>query len=178
MRFAGKLGLAVLDGAVEGVISGALKAVGTKGLELMIDHDYYIVESIFYSARHQFDYNSLERGVQLSADEAAKLESLRAGMMKTVLPLLGMVRFVASKFPVKAVEAKLTPEWFLEKGNRRFPVLVRAVNKKGDKGRKWLERQVKEIREYSVGRLVWSDREGRMVNISELKAEGVIAKKT
>lgn len=130
----------------------------------MIDNDWYIINAIFYASRRQPVYPA-----ELSEKEVARLEQMRATMMKTVLPLLGMVRFVASKFPPEAVEAKLTPEWFLDKGRKRFPVLVRVVKGKGEKGQRWLERQVEEIRKYCVGKLVWSEKLEKMVDISELK---------
>jgi len=148
-------------------VQGALKAIGTRGLEVMIDHDWYLIESIFYSVRYQPNYPS-----ELSEKEIAKLERMRATMLKTVLPILGMVRFVASKFPPEAVEAKVTPDWLLGKGKKRFPQLVRVVKKKGEKARKWLEKQSREIVLYATGRLVWDDQKKQLVEVTKVEVRG------
>lgn len=165
LRLTGKLGLAVLEAALEGAISGAVKALGPESLDLMIDKNYYIVDSIFYSIRHQPTYPP-----ELSEEQIARLEWMRAAMSRTVLPLLGMVRFVASKFPPEAVEQKVTPEWLLKRGKEKFPELVTRVRAKGKRGRWWLERQAEEIRAYATGRTYWSEEERKLIIVNPRKA--------
>lgn len=158
LHLAGKLGIAILEATLEGAISGAVKALGPKSLDLMIDKNYYIIDSIFYATRHQPTYPP-----EISEEQVARLEMMRTTMSRTVLPLLGMVRFVASKFPPEAVEAKVTPDWLLKRGKEKFPELVTRVRGKGEKGRRWLKNQAEELRAYATGRTYWNEKERKLI---------------
>jgi hypothetical protein len=165
ISFIPKLSIAVLEATLEGAIQGAVKALGPKTLDLMIDKNFYIIDAIFYATRHQPTYPP-----ELSREQVARLEMIRATMSKTVLPLLGMVKFVASKFPPEAVEAKVTPDWLLRRGDQRFPELSERVRAKGERGRWWLEKQAEELRAYATGRAYWSEEERKLVIVNPKKA--------
>ena len=98
-------------------------------------------------------------------------ERMRRSLVKTVLPVLGLARTVASRFPASAIESKVTPEWLIEKGKKRFPELIAVIEKYGERGRKWLQRQSQEIVLYLTGRLVYDVKSGRMVRVERIKAE-------
>lgn len=161
LRLGSKLGIAILEGSLEGAISGAVKAIGAENLGILVDNNWFIIESIFYSIRHP----PVEVYKQLNPKEVPKLEQIRGTLTKTVLPLLGMVKFVASKFPPSAIEYKVTPEWLLKRGRKRFPTLVRVVEKRGEKGQEWMKSQCREIVLFATGRLVWDDSSKTMIEV-------------
>jgi len=133
--------------------------VGEEKLSLFIDNDYTVLEAIFSSLQRP----PIEVYLKMDPAEAAKLEAFRRNMSRTVLPLLGFARRIASNFPADAVESKVTPEWLLGKGRAKFPKLVEVVEKHGDKGRRWLEKQCREIVDYLLGRLAYDPKTGKMV---------------
>jgi len=167
VRFSGKLGIKLLEGSLEGLIQGLLKCISAERLSILIENNWTILESIFYNLNRV----PTDAYAKLTPKEAAMVERIRRGMTRTVLPVLGMARTVASKFPPSAVESKVTPDWLLEKGRKRFPELVAVVEKHGERGRQWLERQSKEIALYLTGRLVYDARSGKMVEVRRVQVE-------
>jgi len=65
----------------------------------------------------------------------------------------------------------VTADWLLEKERKRFPELAAVVEKYGDRGRRWLERQSKEIALYLTGQLVYDARSGKMVEVRRVQVE-------
>lgn len=113
--------------------------------------------------RHRPEYPK-----ELSQEEVARLEKARAGMTRTVLPLLGMAKTIASKLPRSFIEERLDGGWLMRRANERFPILAERVKAHGEKGEKWLEKQAKEISGFLTGKLLWDDRQRRMVRAGKV----------
>lgn len=151
VRFASKLSLKILEGAIEGLINGVVNAIGEEKLSVLIENDRDILACIFSGMiRPPVDYYQ-----RIPLEEAQKIERIRRSMAKTVLPVLGMARTMASKFPSEAVEKKITAEWLMSKGEKKFPKLVEVVKAHGEKGRRWVERQADQIRDFMLGRITF-----------------------
>lgn len=174
IRFAGKLGLKILEGALEGLIKGMLKCFGPERLSMFVESDWNILEGVFYGLYRP----PIEAYKQMDPREVMKAERVRRSLAKTVLPVIGMARNIASRFPAEAVEKKVTAEWLLGKGEKYFPEIVDVVEKHGDKGRAWVERQAEQIRLYLTGRIVYHPGLLRFVTAEEMKAIVAEAAKT
>lgn len=90
-------------------------------------------------------------------------------LKRMVLPGLERAKWLASKFGTSAIEEKVTAEWLIGKGEETRPVIIEILNARGEAGRRWLEKQAEQFREFFCGRLVWSDALKRMVSVEELK---------
>jgi hypothetical protein len=157
-RFVSKLPTTILEASIEGTISGLLKCISPKDASLLIKHDCYIIESIFASRSRP-----LYESKNLTKEEIEKAERARAVIpWKQIDWLLERVRFIASQYSPEAVERKITPEWLMKKGEKRFPELVREVEK-SEYGWVWLENQAEELKLFVLGRIAWSDSAKRMV---------------
>lgn len=142
---------------------GMLKAVGPKALDVMVTHNYHTIDTIFYSIQHRPNY---ERDTpHLSKEEIEKMEAMRRQLPKMVLPVLGMVRKLAERFPPETVEAKVTREWLLKRAERSQPEVAGLLKGYGEQGEKWLEEEAKQIRLYLLGRLVWDPASRHMVEV-------------
>jgi hypothetical protein len=163
--FSSKLGIGILEAAVEGLVEGGLKVLGPEKLRLMVDNHWFLMESIFFCA-----YNiPVEAYAKMSKEEVLKAEKVRISLAKSILPVVGMTKRVASMFPPKAVEAKITPKWLIVRGEKRFPELVEVWRNSGGKGEKWLQEQADEIVGFLTGRLVYSPWHRKMVSPDVLK---------
>ena len=164
-RVSTKLGIKLLEAVVEGLVEGALNVLGPEKAQLLVDNDWYIIETMFYASTNI----PVEGYKKMKPEEIQKAEQMRKALAKTVLPVLGMAKFVASKFPVEAVEAKVTPEWLIKRGEERFPEIVKVWKDTEEKGEQWLEKQAAEIVGYLTGRIIYSPQQRIMVPIEELK---------
>jgi hypothetical protein len=134
--------------------------VGEEKLGIFIENDYNILEAFFYGLQR----SPVEAYQKMDLKEVAKIERFRRNMSRTVLPMLGFARKVAASFPPEAVEEKVTPEWLLSKGRVKFPKLANVVERYGERGRAWLDRQCRQIVDYLLGRTVYDPKTGRMVD--------------
>lgn len=144
---------------MEETLQGLLRIISPKYLGVMVDNGWLLIESMFYAIRRP----PTEYYEKMDPEEAHRVERVRALGEKFGLPLLGMLRYVASHFPYEAVEEKVTPEWMRRRGRDKFPELIKVIEKKGGAGDKWLSSQCREIVQFSTGRLVWSDAKETMV---------------
>jgi hypothetical protein len=112
----------------------------------------------------------------MAAGDVEKVERIRLAAARTILPVINMAKQIASCFPPEDVEAKVTADWLLKKGEIYFPELVQVVNKYGEKGRAWVERQAEEVRKFLTGKIVFHPQKLRFVSVEELKAEIAKAK--
>lgn len=133
----------------------------------MISRNWFILESLFYAMRYKPEYPA-----ELSSEEIIRAEGARTGMVKTVLPLLGMAKTIASKLPSSLIEEKLDGAWLMRRAKEKFPVLAERVEVHGEQGEKWLQKQAKEIRWFLMGKLRWDDRRRKLVRFRK------VAKKT
>ena len=131
-----------------------------KHLGYMIDHGYLVIESMYFAIRHPPEYYE-----KMDPEEAKKVEKTRMFGARVGLPLLGMMRVVARQFPYKAVEEKVRPEWVKRRGREKFPELVEVLEAKGPAGEKWLQAQCREIVQFAMGTITWSDAQEKMVPV-------------
>jgi hypothetical protein len=165
-RFSANLGLKLLEGALNGLVSGLLKSFGADKLSLFIENDWHIIESVYFGLHKP----PLEVYAKLSPDEVSSLESFRQNLAKTVLPLLGFARSVASYFPPEAVESKVTADWLLRRAQRHLQ-LLQVIERYGERGRRWLEKEAEQIRDYLLGRVVFDPNKLRFVKVEEQVAK-------
>jgi len=103
----------------------------------------------------------------LKIPEIKEIEGNRRRLRKTVIPIFGMARSFASRFPPEYLDNYLTGEWLYNQIRKRFPDVAKVIDECGEEGRKWLENQAWEIRMYLTGRLVWDQNEGRFISKEE-----------
>ena len=125
--------------------------MGPERLSIMIENDYSVLESLFHA--YYGPPPDAYRG--LSAEEAARLEAFRRRAARAALSALGAAKMIASRLPPSAVEMKVTADWLLQKGRLKQPELVEAVERYGERGRRWLERQARQIVDFLLGRVAY-----------------------
>jgi len=102
----------------------------------------------------------------LKLKEIKKLENFRKRLGKTILPVFGMARNIASRFPKEYIDQYLTGEWLYKQAVKRHPEIAKIIDE-SENGREWLENQAREIREYITGRLVWDPKRLKLVSVEE-----------
>jgi hypothetical protein len=145
--------------------------MGSERLSLFIENDWNILGGVFYGLHRP----PIEAYQKMTLQEIAKAERVRQNLAHTVLPVIGMARRIAASFPASTVEAKVTADWLIEKGEKYFPEIVAVIKQHGDKGNAWIEKQAEEIRQFLTGKIVFHPQKLCFVKVEELKAE--IAKK-
>ena len=175
MKIVGKVGLKILEAAIEGLVKGVLNLMGPEKLNMFIENDWNILESIFYGLCR----SPSEVYKNMSPEEVSKTERIRHNLARTVLPIIGMAQKVARSFPPEAVESKVTAEWLMRRGREKFPELIEIVESHGDRGRAWLDRQAKQICDYLTGKIVYHpvklkfvSREEMIIEIQRIKKHG------
>lgn len=139
-----------------------LRVLGPDKLQLLIDNDWYLIESIFYGA-----YTAPpEESAKTRPEEAAQGERYMVGVARVALPLLGWTRNIASMFPPDAVSRKVTPEWLISRGEKHYPEVVAVWRGSGERGERWLKVQAKEIADYLIGRAAYDVNQQKMVMIA------------
>lgn len=149
---------------MEAAVDTMLKAFGPEKINLFIDNEWYIINSIYYNfLGYQPDYSKMD----LSQKELEKAEKVRRSefLKRMVIPALERARWLAAKFPSKIIEEKITPEWLMKKGEENRPVIAEVVKARGEKGRLWLERQCAEFILFFTGRLIWSNEHRRLIMV-------------
>jgi hypothetical protein len=144
------------------VVDGAMKAIGPKGIQLLIDNDKYIIGCIMSSYMKKSKYPT-----NMNKEEIQKLEQSSQGMMKWVVMGLTMVRDIAGKFPEEMVRSKITPEWLVWRGKQKYPEIIEQIALNGIKGARWLSNQSEEICLFCLGRLIWSDEADGLVEVKQ-----------
>ncbi len=153
---------------MEGFINGALKGCMTllfsrfepEKLEWMIDKmDLPITSAYHHSNNLPWEKDGL------SPEDIAKVESFRKGtfLTKRVIPLLENVRRYGRNIPLAALQQKINPEWMKTQGFEKYPQLLKVIEKKGEKGEEYLRLVCMEIILYVTGRLIWDEKNKRMV---------------
>ena len=133
---------------VNGALSGVFRAVGPKGITIMIKRRWHVLPSVLYAASHKPDYPP-----ELTPEEVAELERFRLTLMKTIIPALGMAKTIASRFPPEVIEQKITAEWILKKLEERHPGIAKAIKDHGEEGMRWLEEEALILRNFLLGRI-------------------------
>jgi len=146
-RRAGKLGNKLFEATLNGLVSGSFRAVGPKGIQLMIKNNWHTIPMILYALTN----NSPKYPKELSEKEIAKLENMRRNLARMVLPVLGMARRIAANFPPELVEQKITGEWLMQKLEEKHPQIAKIV-KEQENWQKWINEEAVIIRLYLIGR--------------------------
>ncbi len=141
--------------------------MGAERLSLFIENDWNILESVFYGLHRP----PVEAYQKMTPEEIAKAERVRQNLARTVFPVIGMARRIAANFPAETVEAKVTAEWLMEKGEKYFPEIVAVIKQHGEKGNDWVHKQAEEIRQFLTGKIVFHPQKLCFVKVEELKAE-------
>jgi hypothetical protein len=166
-KTASKLGLKILEASLEGLIKGLLKTMGPERLSLFIENDWNILGSVFYGLYRP----PIEAYQKMTPEEIVKVERVRRNLARTVLPVIGMARRMAASFPASTVEAKVTADWLMEKGEKYFPEIMAVIKQHGDRGNDWVHKQAQEIREFLTGKIVYHPQRLCFVKVEELNAE-------
>jgi hypothetical protein len=152
----------MLEAAVEGLVDGVLKVLGPERAKLLIDNDWYLVESIFYGACSV----PIDEYVKMQPEEVLQGERYRVGVARVALPILGWSRNIARMFPPKEIERKVTPEWLIARGERQYPELLKVWRDSGEKGDRWLAGQSRELVNFLTGRIVYDVAQRKMVALA------------
>jgi hypothetical protein len=139
---------------------------------MFIENDWNILEGFFYGLSRP----PTEAYEKMKPEEVAKAERIRKGLASTVLPVINMALRVARSFPSEAVESKVTADWLLERSRKHFPELAAVIDRYGDKGRIWLERQAEQIRLYLTGKIAYHPVKLKFVTKEEILAEQIAKK--
>ena len=146
---ASRITFKLLEGALNGLISGVFNSFGPRGVRILIEKDLHTIPSILYALSRRPNYEELG----LTPEEVEKLEHMRHSLLrKTVLPIMGLARKIASQFPPEAVEQKVTAEWIYGKIKKRHPEIAEIIDEHGEKGWKWLDKEAKIIVKYLTGK--------------------------
>jgi hypothetical protein len=137
---------------------------------MFIENDWNILEAFFYGLCRP----PVEAYEKMTPEEVKKAEKVRSMMGRTILPIINLALKTARSFPPEAVESKVTAEWLLKRSRDHFPELAAVIDKYGDKGRAWLERQAEQIRLYLTGKIAFHPVKLKFVTKEEILAEQVI----
>jgi hypothetical protein len=113
-----------------------------KHLQIMINHDWYVIESILWAAKQQPNYPP-----ELSEEEMNHMEASRLRMTRMAMASLGFARMIASRFPRPLVEEYLNTEYAFKWLKNKRPELLPILET--EEGRRWLENEVeRDIKPY------------------------------
>jgi len=153
-------------------VRGALKCIGSDKIDIMIKNDWTILEAIFYGIHYKPDYPE-----ELSEKEIRRLEQMRIGAAKAVLPTLGMAKMIASKFPSEYIEEKLDAGWLMRRADEKFPELAERIRAHGKRGEEWLRKQAREIALFLTGRMVFDPVKGRMIEVGKKEERAIFQRR-
>jgi len=141
--FLGRLSAAVMGTVIERSVVALLSAFSGEHLQILMDHDYYVIETALNATKKRPQYEKYD----FTEEQVRQLEFKRLTMVKRALGLMGMIRTLASKFPGFREELTLeNARGWLEK---QRPDMLATID--SHKNKKWLSNQVKEIRKFFWG---------------------------
>jgi hypothetical protein len=141
--FLGRIGAAIMGTVIERGIVALLSAFHGEHLKMLMDQDFYIIETTLNAAKKRPRYERYN----FTQEQIAQLESKRMGMVKRALGVMGMIRTLANRFP--AFRDELTIEAVRKWLKEQRPDLLAVIDAHSNKV--WLENQIKEIRVYFWG---------------------------
>jgi len=101
LSFVGKASARILKSAVERIFLRLIGPFNAKHLKVMVDNDWYIIESIRYNAsRPQADFSGAEG--KLSPQEIQALRARERVLLRMALAAMGMAKKTALQFPREA----------------------------------------------------------------------------
>ncbi|MHA1506379.1 MAG: hypothetical protein ACTSR0_04220 [Candidatus Asgardarchaeia archaeon] len=163
----GSLSLKAVESAINGVISGAYKAVGKKGIILLIENDVrtldLILRAVMMSAS-QLQSQLKESLSNLPDVQKEKLARVIVAVQKTVIPALAVARNVAQRLPDSVLDG-IDGEWILRRLKKWHPEIAKVI-KEHPKGMEWLEKEAELIRAYLLQKVRWDTEKGCLVILS------------
>ena len=146
MSLVGKASAKILAKTLERMVVALIAPFDAAHLQIMVDHDWYIVETVRWTAQHQAD-QAPDYPPELSQEEKERIEALRKQTVRLALAALGFSRVIVSKFPKPLAEQYLNVayafKWLKKHRPGILPILETA------KGARWLQNEVeKDIKPY------------------------------
>lgn len=144
--FMGKAGAKVLAKTLERMVVGLIAPFDAEHLKIMIDHDWYIIETIKWNAEHGLKQRP-DYPKELSPEEIERIEAMRKRAVRMALAALGFSRMIVSKFPKALVEKYLSVDYAFKWLGKHRPDLLPILET--EKGRRWLKNEVEsDIKPY------------------------------
>jgi len=113
-------------------------------LQVMMDHDWYVIESLRWAAKYRPDYPT-----EMDPNEVKRIEAMRGRLVKAAMATLGFSRMTLSRFPRVLVEQYLNAEYALKWLSKKRQDLLPKLQT--EKGARWLERQAEEVKAFLWG---------------------------
>ncbi|MBS7632776.1 hypothetical protein KEJ15_04030 [Candidatus Bathyarchaeota archaeon] len=131
---------------LERMVVGLIAPFDAAHLQIMIDHDWYIVETVRWTAQHQADHVP-DYPPELSQEEKDRIEALRKQTIRMALAALGFSRVVVSRFPKPLVDQYLNVGYASKWLKKHRPDLLPVLET--EKGAQWLQNEVEnDIKPY------------------------------
>ena len=146
MSLVGKASAKILAKTLERMVVALIAPFDAAHLQIMIDHDWYIVETVRWTAQHQAD-QAPDYPPELSQEEKDRIEALRKQTVRMALAALGFSRVIVSKFPKPLAQQYLNVAYAAKWLKKHRPDLLPVLET--EKGAQWLQNEVeKDIKPY------------------------------
>jgi len=123
-------------------VIGLMAPFDAQHLQIMIDNNWYVIESVLWAANQQPNYPH-----ELSQEEVEHMEASRERVTRMALAALGFARMITSRFPRPLVEEYLNIEYAFKWLKNKRPELLPILET--EEGRRWLEDEVeRDIKPY------------------------------
>jgi hypothetical protein len=142
----GKASAKILAKTLERMVVALIAPFDAAHLQIMVDHDWYIVETVRWTAQHQSD-QAPDYPPELSPEEKDRIEALRKQTVRMALAALGFSRVIVSKFPKPLAEQYLNVAYAFKWLKKHRPDVLPILET--EKGAQWLQNEVeKDIKPY------------------------------
>jgi len=140
-----KAGARVVAKALEQMFISLLAPFDADHLQIMIDHDWHVIESVRWTTAQKMPNYPPE----MDPAEIKRLEAMRGRLVKAAMAALGFSRMTLSRFPRPLVEQYLNREYALKWFSRHRQDLLPKLQT--EKGARWLEKEVEEVKKFLWG---------------------------
>lgn len=141
------------------MLSAVFAYVQPDVISMYIDNDWSIVEAILMALNEDDGYIS-----KASPDGYGELAvHMRRALIWVVDAVLGIVDVLVNKYGVEVLDKYLNVNYVVEYLRRNRPELLSVIEEHGDKGIKWLERQLRELKLFFLGKAAWDSERKRAV---------------
>ena len=143
-RYIGRLGVRILSGICTGLITGTYRALGDKGLKMMIKKNWHTIPSILYA---------LEHGVSPEVPKSDRnvLEAYWMRIRPVVNRLLREAERIVSRIPREEIERGIDDWWVKRRLEEKAPEILERI-KSIEGGMEWLRQESVILREFLMGR--------------------------
>lgn len=120
-------------------------------IAMYIDNDWSIVEAILMALNEDDGYIS-----SVSPDGYGDLAiHLRRALTWVVDAILGIVDVLINKYGVEVLDKYLSMDYVVDYLRRNKPEVFDVIQSRGEKGMNWLERQLRELKLFFLGKAYW-----------------------